>query len=265
MNYTFVVGLERCGTHSIANILKKSCLVQSYIEHEPLPHLCYEASQFIDNQEWLTPGLENRIQFYKNNDDKFEFICEVNHRLSFFVNYLGNEFPESKFILMIRDPIKTLVSRVATLAHWPDIIDRYPKFYQDKIKKLVPNGKDLFNTYRPKPANFDMTIQDIYLWEWIETYRIVSKQIKNFNHIILETKMIANSVVDILNFIDGTIFDSSIALQESKKRIDSAYENIHMSDTVVYAWDLFEPHMNKIKDRIREEFPNDTNIERIIS
>lgn len=263
MNHTFVVGLERCGTHSIANILEKSCLVQSYIEHEPIPHLCYEASQFVDNKEWLTSALENRIQIYNNNN--FEFICEVNHRLSFFVEYLGKELPNAKFILMIRDPIKTLVSRVATLAHWPDIIDRYPKFYQYKIKTLVPNGKDIFNTYRPKPVSFDMPLQDIYLWEWIETYRIVSKQIKDFNHIILDTKMITKSVTDLLDFIDSNIFDSTVALQESKKRVDSAYENIHMSDTIAYAWDLFEPHMKTIKNRIREEFPNDPNIERIIS
>lgn len=263
MNHTFVIGMERCGTHSIANILVRSCLVPSYIRHEMPPYLCYEASQVVAGGDWHTPELENRIKMYRINGEKLKFVCEANHRLGFVAKYLNDQFPDAKFILMVRDPIKTLVSRVATLAHWPVILDRYPDFYQDKIKRLVPIGKEAFNMYRPVPPDLNAPLYEMYLWEWVETYRITKEQIKDFkNLLILETKTIASSVNELLEFVGKDMFDLSIAKIEAKKRKDSVYENGE-KDAIAYAWDMFEPHIDEIKSYIRQQFPGDPIIEKI--
>ncbi len=265
MIHTFVIGMERCGTHSIANIFKKSCLFPSYVEHEPSPYLCQEASLVMTRKQWLTDNLKNRVKKYREMSGYLEFICEANHRLGFFAKYIGEQFPDAKFILMVRNPIKTLVSRVATLAHWPEIIERYPFFYQEKIKKLVPKGKDCFNTFRPKPPNFNTPLYEIYLWEWIETYRIIREQITGLKHVmILDTKDIAISVDALLDFTGRSVFNPIVAAHESKKRIDSVYDQEDKADATEYAWDMFEPHKKNINERILSEFPDDKIIQRIM-
>jgi hypothetical protein len=263
MNHTFVIGFERCGTHGISNILRESCIVPSLVTHEPIPCLCYEASQVVSGGEWLTRELKHRVEKYKTLE-QFQFICEANHRLCFVSKYINENIPDAKFVLMVRDPVKTLVSRVATLAHWPVIIDRYPEFYRINVKKYVPPCKDVFNTFRPEPKVFSDHLYEIYLWEWIETYRITIEQTKNIKNLMIwETREMKNSVDKLLDFIGRDMFDFRVAAKEATKRADSIYERSNNLDLIAYAWEMFEPHADEIYERIKKEFPDDPIIKRI--
>ena len=140
MSLIFIVGFERCGTHTIINVLKSSCRVSGYMAHEDKPHLCEEAYAFTSGNTWKTKHLANRLDKLAWLEKRIRVVCEANHRFGYFVREL-NTLSGAKFILLVRDPIQTLISRVATLQHWPDILDRYPAFYQEAARTRVAPGK----------------------------------------------------------------------------------------------------------------------------
>ncbi len=264
MNYTFVVGFERCGTHSVVDILRSSCKAPAFIKHEDLPHLCYEAYQVMKGGEWETPDLLERIERYKALNRSVRLVCEGNHRLGFFAKYFNDKLPGSRFVLLVRDPVKTLVSRIATLAHWPEIIHRYPETFQAKASNLIPPGKMVFNQFRPKPPNMNAPFYELYLWEWIETYRETISQIANVDQVMLiETESLTKSVGKLLSFVGKEFFDPIIAAKTADIKADSVYDHTDKFDLIAFAKDIIEPHADYIKKVIRQEFSGDGIIARI--
>jgi hypothetical protein len=105
------------------------------------------------------------------------------------------------------------------------------------------------------------------LWEWIETYRIVSRQLAAVkNSMIFDTKNISTEVSTLLDFAGGEeLFDYRGAAQEAQKRADTVYDHAENERAIEYAWDLFGPRVEDITARIRSEFPDDPVIDRITS
>lgn len=264
MSYTFVIGFERCGTHGIVDILKKSCRVPAFIKHEDSPHLCYEAYRAVIGNGWETPDLKERVERYRGLRSHVRLVCEGNHRLGFFAKYLHDKLPGSKFVLLVRDPVETLVSLVATLAHWPEILHRYPDYFQAKVKTAVPKGKDVFNLYRPKPPDLNAPLHELYLWEWMETYRRTIAQIADVDQVmVMETRAIAKTVGKLLAFVGEGMFDPTLAAAAAQVKSDSVYDHHDKADTIAFARDLIEPHADEIRNAIRKKFPGDGIISRI--
>src|SRR3954463_15049947 len=97
-----VVGQERTGTHTLANMLNASGIK---VVHESQPTLCFEAySRVVKgfySQNKITEKIKNAIGH-----------AEANHRLQFFVDIFAKEIPDAKFIFLVRDPVKVISSLI---------------------------------------------------------------------------------------------------------------------------------------------------------
>jgi hypothetical protein len=264
MSYVFVVGFERCGTQAMAKIIHSSLKGSGFVVHENTPHLCEEACLYMQRRDWETPDLKERVDRYRAISN-LGVVAESNHRLGFFAKYLDARLPDSKFILMVRNPVDTLVSRVATLAHWPEVLDRYPRFYQERVAWAVQPGKEDFNTYRPKPPEWNLSLHDLYLWEWLATYAEVVKQVSELHTLIVETEGIVNCAAKVAEFIGHSKIDVVKAKEASQEKVASIHTDVNAGQVIQFAQDLILPHKQYIVDRIGNRFPNDPIVSRILS
>ena len=174
-----IVGLERAGTHSMTEYLHRSCITESWIRHEHIPMLCQEAKAKHDGEEYQTDGLKNRVKLFERQDAPV--IIEANHRLSFFIEDLAI-VPDLKFILMIRDPVELIRSRMRNFSIWQDLIYKYPGCYQDDLYALPKSfgrGSAAQNAYRIRPDNInELEIIDAHIYEVCKTLDIALQQLK---------------------------------------------------------------------------------------
>jgi hypothetical protein len=208
--YVFGVGMERCGTHSIANIIKSASKVKSYVVHEDKPLLCREAKLVYGTGDFRTESLKEKLRFLRKKHKECKLVCEANHRLGYFITTLMKEFaPYCKFIFSVRDPVATIISRISIWAHYPDFIDKYPEFYKKCISSLKTSPE--FNQYRISPPRSftDKRLAELYLWEWLENYKFVRKElacIPKHNRFIVFTEDITSKFDHILGFVGMEYF-----------------------------------------------------------
>lgn len=238
--FVFAVGMERCGTHSIANIIKSASRVKSYVVHEDDPTLCKEAKLVFDGLDFRTEDLKKKVILLRQKHKECKLVCEANHRLGYFITFLMREFASSgcKFIFSVRDPIPTIISRIAIWSHYPDFLHKYPDFYKDKIKEL--NVKDQFNKYRiSPPKHFDKKhLVELYLWEWLENYKFVRKELACIpieNRFIIFTEDITGKFDHILGFVgtDYIKIDSEV-MGWARVKSDSVFPQQKEKETDVF-------------------------------
>ena len=232
--FVFGIGMERCGTHSLARILQEACVQDSHIVHESHPLLCQEASLFINKGNWQTPALLDKINNYKCLAKDHDLVCEVNHRLVFFTEYLYQQFPNSKFIWLLREPKETIISRICTLAHWPHLLDKYPDFFQDAVKYQIPPTKREFNLFRPVPPA-GLSLADCYIWEWQETYRENKRQFENIPselRLLVRTEELTNKFEEIFSFIGRKYF----VYNNRIKKMTTEKADARKADARLEAW-----------------------------
>lgn len=236
--YVFAVGMERCGTHSIANIIKSASNVKSYVVHEDHPTLCREAKLLFDGLDFRTDDLKEKISLLRKTHKTHDLVCEANHRLGYFITILKREFANSKFVFSIRDPIATIISRLAIWSHYPDFINKYPEFYQDEIKKLRSNPD--FNKYRiSPPKTFDKKqLVELYVWEWIQNYKFARKELACIpieDRFIIFTEDITEKFDHILGFIGMEFFKVDAEVMGwSRVKSDSVYPQKKEKETDVF-------------------------------
>lgn len=176
----FCVGLERAGTHTIAQLLRRSSTIETWIRHEHRPPLAQEALLKFQGEEYRTEEFEDRLRKYKRSD--CGIVCESNHRLGFFIEDIAQEIKNSSFILMLRNPIKLIKSRLLNFATWPNYWDQLPGFYRFDRYELFWRfgiGSPDQNQYRIRPKNFaKMSPLDMHLWEVKETLEIILQQLQ---------------------------------------------------------------------------------------
>jgi len=261
MPLVFVVGFERCGTQTIAETLRAGCKVSGFIAHEDKPPLCEEVFAYTQGENWKTAAFLDRIDKFKWLSARLRVVCESNHRLGYFVTEL-NKLPGAKFILLVRDPVMTLVSRVANLGHYPEAIDRYPGFYREEIAKLEPVDR-LFNTFRVRPKALDGPLHELYLGEWLINYQETITQLGEAQDVFfLQTEHIDNSVDKLLKFVGQDLFDRDKAAEVAVVRKDSVYTKAS-ADVISFAKDTILPHADEIRKAIQQSFPDDPVIRRI--
>lgn len=261
--FAFVVGFERCGTHSAANIIKAGCTVSGFVVHEDKPQLFKEAYDAFCGRDYRSPQFQDRLEKYNWLSSRLKLVCEANHRLGYFVSDL-RKLADSKFILLVRDPVDTLVSRVATLQHWPEILYRYPEFYQKAASTKVHKGSELANLYRIKPTDMTMPLHEIYLHEWIENYRFTLNDLREANKVlVLRTETLSMQFNKIFDFIEPSWFNKAAAAKAAAVRTDSVFEMIDKSEEMAFAKDLILPKADEIRNRIRDAFPSDKVIQKL--
>lgn len=110
----FCVGLAKSGTHSLAEMLAPTCKVAHEPESEDLlPLLAPVRSGAIVVGE-LRPFLLAR-------DHRLRLDVEANHLLSSFVPHLLDAFPDSRYLLLVRDCrdwIDSMINDQLNLREW---------------------------------------------------------------------------------------------------------------------------------------------------
>lgn len=245
--YAFVVGMERCGTHSLANIIKVASSVSSYVVHEDTPTLCREAKLLFDGLDFRTEDFKTKLKFLRKKHKEFKLVCEANHRLGYFITILMREFSSSgcKFIFSVRDPVSTIISRLSIWSHYPDFIHKYPDFYKENIAKL--NSKLEFNKYRiSPPKSFEKNkLVELYLWEWIQNYKFARKELACLpmeNRFIIFTEDITSRFNEMLDFIgkDYMKIDDAV-IGWSRLKSDSVYPQHKKIETDMFITNNRDP------------------------
>lgn len=228
--FVFVVGMERCGTHSAANIIRSAAAVSSHVEHEEEPTWCREAKLIYEEKDFRTTDFKKKIANLRLHAKTHKLVCEANHRLSFFSTLLMREFaPDCKFVFLIRDPIATITSRIATWAHFKDYIDKYPADYVKEIERMVLPGKRQFNEFRLAPPKqyAERELGELYAWEWVETYKYARRELHNIpvgNRKIMRCEDLTSKFRDLLDFIGSDYFNvDDEVVGWSRTKSDSVY------------------------------------------
>lgn len=259
--FVFVVGFERCGTETIARTLRSSSRVGAFVAHEEHPWLFEEAKAYAEGRDHRTKDYVERLDAFAWLGRSMKVVCEANHRLGYFVRDLS-KFANVKFVLLVRDPVQTIVSRIASLSHWPEIIDRYPAFFQESVKSLSPK-KVALNEFRIKPTGMNRPLHEIYLQEWIDAYREITSQLADAKQVfIMETESIHKSVDKLLSFVGEEYFVKEKAKVEAAIKHGTARgpENAQLLE---YAESLIGPHAQDMRKAVAAAFPNDAIIKRI--
>ena len=193
--HVFVVGLERAGTHTLAEVIRKSAKHGSWVRHEASTKddhlnsvLSYQAfCKYRGIQTDNADYIYKRIGHYNRSD--VNIICDSNHRLGFFIDEIKSILTESKFILLLRSPINLIKSRIANYCLWPALINRYPLDYQLQlfnIHSYFSNtqgsyGQNLHRIFPSELVNINEWQADIFqmhLWEIITTIELIMTQLK---------------------------------------------------------------------------------------
>ncbi|MDB4490029.1 hypothetical protein N9045_00790 [bacterium] len=178
------VGLERAGTHSLATMLRKSCMQNSWIRHE-FSSLGKAAYDKLTLGEYNKLDLQRAIQRLDRTD--VQFAAEINHRFAPFITDIlksSKHSPNYSFVLQLRDPIDLIRSRINNCTVWDQsnhniYISKLPYFYQCDIFKN--KGYDQFsnsdnNLYRPCQGDSDNII-DMHVQEITSTLDLILSQL----------------------------------------------------------------------------------------
>jgi len=175
--HIFGVGLERAGTHTLAEIFRNSCRHSCWVRHE-YSHGMSKAAL----AKWLGESSDGFIEaccdIYNRLD--VQFICEVNHRLSFFVPEIKEKVRNSKFVLLLRNPFDLIRSRLRNFSCWGNQLHKFPVHYQLSAYTLhrdFGDGSYEQNHYRICP-NCDMSPIEMHVWEIVNTLRYVLRDLK---------------------------------------------------------------------------------------
>lgn len=169
----FCVGLERSGTHTIAEAIRRSAINESWVRHEFAPVLAKEANLKFSGQDYWTQDLSERMIIYNRSDTLM--LCESNHRLAFFIPEIADEVHDAKFILTLREPLSLLRSRLRNYCVWGEYVCTYDETYTNGLRTILPlftNGSSEQNNYRITDGVIRPFIE-MHVWEIITTMKLI--------------------------------------------------------------------------------------------
>lgn len=253
--YVFVVGMERCGTHSAANILRSAASAPAHVIHEEPPTWCREARLLFEGRDFRTPAFKKKIAMWRDYHKKCRLVCEANHRLSFFTSILMREFaPDCRFVFLVRDPMETIHSRVATWAHYTHFPELYPRQYWEEME--VPEIKREFNDFRISPP-WDYkgkALGELYAWEWIETYKYARNELQMIPSScrkIMRCEELSNRFHNLFDYIGPDYFKlTDEVVGWAKTKSDSIQNRTGKHFTVSFAKKTLDESYNTIKSVI---------------
>jgi cytidylate kinase len=238
----FVVGLERAGTHTLAEIVRKSAKHGSWVRHESntkddydntiLSNAAFNKYRNIDYQ--FDEHIDKRISFYDRKD--VSIVCDCNHRLGFFIQQIKNRIHDAKFVLLLRSPLDIIRSRIANFSIWPELINRYPVEYQLELFCIhryfvIAKGSHNQNRYRIFPQeisdirSWDIDIIQAHAWEINTTINIIMNQLKNIpesDYAIVWVDDLPSQIYKLKKIIDDRYLDFNIMRKMSVNKYGSS-------------------------------------------
>jgi len=249
----FGIGLERAGTHTLAESIRRSSRHSSWVRHEIDPTLSKEAKLKFDGDDYMTQDFNNKMQLYKRTDVKL--VCEVNHRLSFFVDDINENCDNAKFILLLRNPVDLIKSRMLNFSTWISEFSRTPGFYQFDMysihRHFKSSGSSDQNSNRIRPDDISsVPIVDLHLWEIIETLKCALNSLKNIdddNYSVVWIEDLNESQKDLNKLLNGDIIWREF-LNWSNRKFGSRLD-FHDEKTVKWVNTMVNNRSNEIIDQ----------------
>jgi hypothetical protein len=207
--HIFGVGLERAGTHTLAEMLRGSCKYSSWIRHEYNPGIS-RAALAKWRGEPSDGSIEERCGVYNRID--VQFISEINHRLGFFIPEIKNMVRNSKFILQLRNPFELVKSRLRNFSYLDSRISKFPICYQFdsySLHREFHNGSYEQNIFRIHPDH-EMSVIEMHVWEISTTLRFILKDLKELcdsEYTIIWLEDISRSINNVRSLVPKHYFD----------------------------------------------------------
>jgi len=265
VNKIFCVGMERCGTHTLAEVIRRSSekgnwretniglhrKPTTWIRHEHNPSLAKEAWSKFKGQSPKFNSFNRKLVKYQREDCNLLF--EADHRLSFFINDIYKSLDGNvKFIMLLRDPINLIRSRLMNFTMWPDFNCKYPGFYQMDMSNLqhtFGHGSTSQNEYRIRPDNhLQLNIVDMHLWEITTTIDIVMNNLKSVDKENYKIWYIENlDPTSIMNFVGKEYINHVLCKNALKTKFGSSI-NTQSQLTIDWINDLIAENKIKIYD-----------------
>ena len=206
----FGIGLERAGTHTLAETFRRANKTETWVRHEFEPALSHEAKTKWQGKPYNTKAFQRRLKLYNRSD--VQFVSEVNHRLSFFVSDISEAVENAKFILLLRNPVTLVQSRLLNFSCWSEALFKYPGCYQFDVYGLhrrFGSGSDQQNQHRLRPEKWNLNPIEMHIWDIVETLRFVLRDLRKLSkssYEIIWIEDLAESWRQIENLIPDTIY-----------------------------------------------------------
>ena len=270
VNRVFCVGMERCGTHTLAEIIRRSSekdkwrntstglhrKPMAWIRHEHNPSLAKEAWLKFNKHHSKFDNFNCKLAKYKREDCNFLF--EADHRLSFFIDDIYKELNgDAKFVVLLRNPIDLIRSRLMNFTMWPNFNFKYPGFYQmdmSKLRHTFGDGPSFQNEYRIKPDNYvELDIIDMHLWEITTTINVIMDNLKPIDEKNFKIWYVEDlDPALIVNFVGKEYMSHALCKEALKIHYGSSNINTQSESTVDWINDLVVENKIKIYDTFNE-------------
>lgn len=237
--HCFCVGAPKTGTTSIAWIFRNYRSA-----HEPDP---IKTTEFIIKVDQGFYSKEEAISLIKERDKLLNLEIESGHPLVYISDLLVEIFPESRFIITIREPYSFLSSRLnySKSAH-PQSWKKYRKYIFGKYHEQ----------YDPKEIilkNMGLYSLDAYLAHYAEHYKIALFNIPENRRLIIRTNELNNSIAKIAQFLNIKASKLKVSHAKKNKRKIKILEQMDPSFVRQKIWE----HCSNI---IHDFFPETTHI-----
>jgi hypothetical protein len=245
--HAYCVGMPRSGTHSIAHMFQQNYAAA----HEPRGYYAiYHILQRMA-QRYTYTDIKNILKW---RDKRLSLDLEAAHYLHHVVDVLATSFPNAKFILTVRDPLRWLESE----------IDRNYSTRQKLFWRHLENYRygRYGHSFTPQDAALkEMGLYPVasYLSYWKDHNEFVLRSVAPEQLLVLETNKIQSSVDKIADFLDiesNTINTQKSHANKRSKRfkladlVDQSY--LYQQVETICA-DFIEAHMSTLKDTWREQ------------
>jgi hypothetical protein len=211
----FCVGLAKCGTHSVVDMLEPVCRAA----HEP-------------GSEELLPLLERARagsfevgelrSFLRERDRRLRLDFEANHLLGSFVPHLMDAFPEARFILLVRELrpwIDSLINDQLNLRQW-DGYTRWRVVYDQYLGR----EKRSFPPEEAPLQDLDLYPLSHYIRYWREEPRAILAELPLDRVLVLRTEALSDSLSTIAEFVG--VPETSLASKASHTYLTARKHNV---------------------------------------
>ncbi|CAN5553521.1 hypothetical protein BH23BAC1_BH23BAC1_48150 [soil metagenome] len=186
--HAYCIGAAKTGTTSVASMFKDSYRARHEQEVEKTNRLVIDLLEGkIDN--------DKLSQFLKERDRRLNLEMESSHPLGYLSNYLATLFPNSLFIITVREPLSWLKSRLNF--HYKV----HPKAWNEYRDYFWTQRNGSYNPEEKLLENYGLCSLDVYLSQYADHYRRVLEGVPEERRLIVRTSEIIEKIPDMAKFL----------------------------------------------------------------
>lgn len=188
----FCVGLPKCGTHSIVDMLSGACRADHEPESEPLLPLLTA----VRSSQLPVGALRS---FFLDRDARLQLDFEANHLLGSFIPHLLDAFPRARFVLLVRDCrqwIDSMINDQLNLRVW----DGYQR-WQVVYDQYLGGEQKRFTSQENVLRELDLYPLHHYVRYWREEPEAIVRRLASRDLLLLRTEELTMSVRVIADFV----------------------------------------------------------------